>query len=183
MRLSVSKCLALPGLLLFGLFLAACGQPPVPAGQQSPVSTPPQTPGRALSELPDGHPTGVRHPGLENTTPGDATFSGAVEMKGKMASLGGFLFVNVFPEGLRMPCFSRKFDLTREDPAITVVEGTRVVTFHLDERYALGGLVPGPLVIEAAYDPDGYVDTMEPERKTVQQSVTANASSITLVLE
>lgn len=145
-------------------------------------STPANTTAGTPGHLPDGHPTGVVHPGLENATKGDATFAGKVRLEGTLATRGGYLFVTVFPEGVRMPCYSRKFDLKAKSDEIQMDGDALVVTFLIDENYSLGGLVPGNLVIEANYDPDGIVDTREPERVATSQAVTPDATGIELVL-
>ena len=185
MRLPVSSFAAAISAPLLLLTLAtACGQAPVPVGeeQQQRVSEPPSEYSDAET-LPDGHPTGMTHPGLANGGAGDTTFTGAVRLEGDLAQRTGFVFVNVKPKGARMPCYSRKFRLdATSDPSITEAEGALLVDFVLDKNYELGGLVDGELVIEAVFDPDGYVDTKEPERVVQVSSVEPGESGIALTL-
>ncbi|MEX1025775.1 MAG: hypothetical protein WD226_11950 [Planctomycetota bacterium] len=181
MRLPVSALLAQIAPPTALLLLAACGQPPVPVQTTKSALPPPQRMPDA-ARLPDGHPTGMTHPGMERAGASTATFTGTVRLEGELAQREGFLFVNVMPEGVRMPCYSRKFTLAEADPAMRMDGDTLVVDFVLDQQYELGGLVSGALVLEAVFDPDGYVDTKEPERVVASVATEAGDEGIELTL-
>jgi len=120
-------------------------------GQAGPL--PPGT----STELPEGHPP---IGGRATVDAGDdVRFGGVVRLRGKLASAPeGYVFISVKPEGIRMPAFSRRYALADAEPA---VDGVRRLPFDLDKTNMMGGLVPGALVLEARFDPDGIVESRE----------------------
>lgn len=147
-----SILLGLLGQSLGLLFLAAaCGPAPVPLENEPASSSAPQP-------LPPNHPPLDAQPPVSGI---DFHVQGVVRLRGDLATRdSGFVFVSVKPQGIVMPSYSRKYAYS--DPAITsAADGERVLTFELDESHLQGGLVPGEHVIEAMFDPDGYVDTKD----------------------
>lgn len=141
------------------LFLVACGQGSVPVEPSGPADSSTEVPAAPSDP----------HAGLG--VQASARFAGVVRLQGELAQLkSGFVFVSIKPKGIAMPCYSRKYALA--DGEVEAGEaGERVLRFELDQSHSLGGLVPGELVAEAYFDPDGLVETKEPE--IVRSSVAA----------
>ena len=82
-----------------------------------------------------------------------------------------------------MPSFSRKYDLSQD--GVAQADGDDlVVPFLLDQNFSLGGLVPGmEIICEARFDPDGIVDTREPNMVIEQVATKPNDDAIEIVLK
>jgi len=164
------RTLALIGVSSVALLLAfgtACGPAPIPVNA-----------GRALA-APPAHSPSV---GQATSQTVDPRFAGHIRLRGSLASLEeGFLFASVMPEGVRMPCLSRKIDLSTA--RIERSGNEAIVPFSLDRAHIQGGLVPGELVFQARFDPDGFVDTKEPEVSVATVPVQVGDMGIEIVLE
>lgn len=124
------------------------------------------------------------HPALPDEPPAklpEAHFSGVVRLRGTFASrTDGTVFVSVKPEGLPAPIFTAGYAVAEAKAD----GGELLISFELTDANAIGGLVPGPMDIEAYLDPDGVVESKEPETKIRQRFPVQNgASGIELVLE
>jgi hypothetical protein len=155
--------------LLASCSILACGEDPYApdaaraAGRGNPAGSHPAVPHESPAKLPEAH------------------FSGVVRLRGTFASrTDGTVFVSVKPEGLPAPLFTTRYAVV---DAIAE-SGELVIPFELTDANAIGGLVPGPMDIEAYLDPDGIVESKEPETKIRQRFPVQNgASGIELVLE
>jgi hypothetical protein len=164
---------------LLGLLLAACGDPPQPVEEStSPMSA---RGGTATGTLPPGHPP--TQPRAADARSQDARFEGVVRLRGALAEReSGFVFVSVMPEGSRMPIYSRKYSL--DEPAVGAAEdGERVLRFELDRRYALSTIPPGQLELNVRFDPDGIVDSKEPEVLDAAVPIEPNRTDVEVVLD
>lgn len=164
---------ALRFALAVPLLAVACGPPPQPVdggGSSSYAQDPPpqaEGPGpldpNASGALPAGHPPVDATGGPAGPLPDPSTdhrWDGAVRLQGGLAQMGeGYLFVSIKHEGVSMPSYSVKLDVTDGRP-----DGQDLlVPFEITEANAMGGLVPGAagIVLEAYFDPDGYVESKE----------------------
>lgn len=141
-------------LLAVSSLAVGCGKGPVPVEDGSAGSG--STPG----VLPEGHPPldGGTAP-MASAQGEDVRFAGVVRLQGELATRSeGYVFVSIKPAGVRMPSYSRKYSLADASPA---EDGERVLPFELDRSNLMGGLVPGDLVLEARFDPDGFVESRE----------------------
>ncbi len=159
-----------PAALL--LALAGCGPGSVPVERGASEAA---APGGAAGVPADPHA------GL--WVPPAARFAGVVRLQGALAEKkSGFLFVSIKPKGIAMPCYSRKYSLADEE--LEPGEGgERVLRFELDQSHSLGGLVDGELVAEAYFDPDGLVDTKEPEIVRASVATQPDDEGLELVLK
>ena len=86
--------------------------------------------------------------------------------------------ISVKPAGIRMPSFSKRYELTDAEP---LTDGERKLYFELDKSDMMGGLVPGDLVLEARYDGDCAVESREDAViETVETAVGDTSAEITL---
>ena len=172
----------LPCCAALALALQGCGPAPVPVERNAQASSANALPaghppldggsmggqaGGQTGGMPAGHPPlgganmPAGHPTMPGATDEDVRFAGVVRLTGPFAEMQeGYLFVSVLPEGVRMPCFSRKYELS---DAVAGPDGDRLLSFVLDRNNTMAGLVPGvdKLVLEAWFDPDGSVDTKD----------------------
>jgi hypothetical protein len=183
---------ALLGSAVASFVLAACGDPPrpvEPAAASGPGPVDPHAPlpadhppiGAGASSQPSAPPA--------TTDPGPS-FGGVVRLKGALAERpDGFLFISLVPgqvpEGTpEMPFLSIKLSLALDVPA--AANGERAVTFDLNRRTTMmpPTMEPlGELRLVARVDPDGAVDTREPDVLKAYVPATAGRTDHELVLD
>jgi hypothetical protein len=155
-----------------------------------PVETAAAEPPRA--EAPPGHPpieaapapvNPVRDPHEVAVRTIEGSFAGTIRLKGSLATReDGFVFVSVRPGPTGMYCYMRRYALS--DPAHQDDEtGERVIAFELNKSHTLSGLIDAELFLEAYFDSDGDVLTMESEPILRQVRVEPNDMEIELVLD
>ncbi|MEM7309437.1 MAG: hypothetical protein AAF682_22330 [Planctomycetota bacterium] len=88
-------------------------------------------------------------------------FTGTVQLDGDLASRKyGYVFISVKPTDVVMPSYSRKYSF--EDAEVDAPGSEpRLLRFEINESHRMGGLGPGDHVLEAWFDPDGFVETKE----------------------
>lgn len=164
--------LLLPLVTALAWSSSACGPAPVPIDRAQGSAS---AAGANAATLPPGHPPieagqqagplgggglGLPAGGMgAAAASGDLRFAGVVRLTGAMAASDeGFVFVSVKPAGSRTPIVSRKYAVAE---ATLTEDGERLLAFELDEAHTMSPSAPGALVLEAWFDPDGYVDTRE----------------------
>ncbi len=116
----------------------------------------PPAPAPAASQLPPGHPPLDGAPADDGSA--DARFAGTLRLRGELAAQReGFVMLSVKPEGVRMPCYSRKYAVAEASPE----DGGLRLDFELGPESRMGKIPPGGIVLEARFDPDGMVESKE----------------------